>query len=62
MIKKEYFETYKINTPRKIESKDFINKNDMIKKLDKTVNNTNVSMTLVVCVNQMKRNVMLQIN
>jgi hypothetical protein len=62
MIKKEYLETYKISMPRKIECKDFIDKNDMIEKLDKTVNNTNVSITLVVCVNKMKRNVMLQIN
>ena len=60
-IKNEYQTTYNINVPRKITFQDFVNKNDMIDKLDKSRNNTNIITSLVVCVKCMKRNVMLEI-
>jgi len=60
-IKNEYKTTCNINVPRKITFQDFANKSDMIDKLDKSRNNTNIITSLVVCVKGMKRNVMLEI-
>ena len=61
-IKNEYQTTYNINVPKKLTMLDFVNKNDMIDKLDKTRNNTNIIRLLVVCVTGRKRNIMIQIN